>query len=206
MSRSPTTHPTSDAAEQRRRMRRRARTRGAILVEALIVISLLILGFMGLVFFRAYYTKTLVATRLARGSILVYSMTGCGDSNHPREWIGNRDLANLTAAAPNGAEQPARSTAPPATAGQEGGSVLSRLPGLSGDGGGIMNPISTSDLSGRVRVRTSSGALSPERTVFDQQVHARSFVSCGDPIRDGDFEDAIKYITGIFDTKPKEDK
>jgi hypothetical protein len=168
------------------------------LVEALIVISLLILGFMGLVFFRAYYTKTLVATRLARGSILAYSMTGCGDSNHPRTWIGNRDLANLAAAAPDGSERPAPSDKDPATASDEAGSVLGRLPGLSGGGSGIMNPITMSDLSGRVRVRTSSGTFSPERTVFDQQVHARSFVSCGDPIRDGEFGDVIEYISGIF--------
>jgi hypothetical protein len=168
------------------------------MVEALIVISFLILGFMGLVFFRGYYTKTLVATRLARGSILAYSMTGCGDSNHPRTWIGNRDLASLTAAAPDGASQPAQSDKPPATASEEGGSVLGRLPGLSGDGGGILNPISTSDLTGRVRVLTSSGAFSPERTVFNQQVRARSFVSCGDPIRDGDFGDVLSYISGIF--------
>jgi hypothetical protein len=168
------------------------------MVEALIVISLLILGFMGLVFFRAYYTKTLVATRLARGSILVYSMTGCGDSNRPGQWIGNRDLANLTAAAPGGGSQPAQSGKPPATANGTGGSVLSRLPGLSGDGGGVLNPITISDLTGRVRVHTSSGTLAPERTVFDQQVHARSFVSCGDPIRDGDFGDVIDYISGIF--------
>jgi hypothetical protein len=170
-----------------------------MLVEALIVTSLLILGFMGLVFFRAYYTKTLVATRLARGSILAYSMTGCGDSNHPRTWIGNKDLADLTAAAPNQGSQPAQSgTTNPATASDEGGSVLSNLPGLTGDGGGIMNPITMSDLSGRVRVRTSSGTLSPQQTVFDQQVQARSFVSCGDPIRDGEFGDVIQYIRGIF--------
>ncbi len=196
MSRSPT---TSERAEWRRRARRRARTRGAMLVEALIVSSLLILGFMGLVFFRAYYTKTLLATRLARGSSLVYSMTGCEDSNHPRTWIGNKDLANLTAAAPNGGSQPAQSgTNNPATASEEGGSVLSNLPGLTQDGGGIMNPITMSDLSGRVRLRSSSGTLSPQRTVFDQEVRARSFVSCGDPIRDGDFGDVIKYIRGIF--------
>jgi hypothetical protein len=198
MTRSPTTHPTSDRAAELRRVRRLARKRGAILVEALIVISLLILGFMGLVFFRAYYTKTLVATRLARGSILVYSMTGCGDSNRPAQWIGNRDLARLTAAQPNGGSQPAQSGKTPASASGKAGDVLSRLPGLSGDGGGIMNEMTVSDLTGRVRVRTSDGTFSPERTVFDQQVRARSFVSCGEPIRDGDYGDVLKYITGLF--------
>lgn len=177
---------------------RRARKRGAILVEALIVISFLIMGFMGLIFFRAYYTKTLAATRLARGSILVYSMTGCGDSNHPSVWIGTADLASLSAAAPSGGEQPAQSGRPAATATEEGGSVMSRVPGLSGDGSGIMNPISTSDLTGHVRIFTSGGLLGRDRTAFENGVRARSFVSCGDPIRDGDFSDVIDYISGIF--------
>ena len=198
MSHPATTHTTSRPAGEPRRVRRRGGKRGAILVESLIVISFLILAFMGLVFFRAYYTRTLAATRLARGSILAYSMTGCGDSNHPRQWIGSADLASLTAAAPDAASQPAQSGRPPANASGTGGSVLSRLPGLSGDGGGILNPISTSDLTGRVRVITSGGAFGRDRTMFDNQVHARSFVSCGDPIRDGEFSDVLSYISGIF--------
>jgi Tfp pilus assembly protein PilX len=64
------TYPTARAQAASRA--RRARARGAVMVEALIVISLLILGFIGLAFFREYYVKSLVASRLARGSILVY--------------------------------------------------------------------------------------------------------------------------------------
>lgn len=193
----PFSHP---ANELRRRLR--ARKRGAILVEALIVISFMIMGFMGLIFFRAYYTKTLAATRLARGSILAYSMTGCGDSNHPSTWIGPSDLASLSATAPNGSEQPAQSGRPAATATDEGGSVMERVPGLSGDGSGIMNPMSTSDLTGHVRVFRSGGLLGRDRTMFENGVRARSFVSCGDPIRDGDFSDVIDYIAGIFESQP----
>jgi hypothetical protein len=202
MSRAPMTPATSHARGQSRYARRRARTRGAVMVEALIVISLLILGFMGLVFFRSYYTKTLIATRLARGSIIVYSMTGCTENtNEPAQWIGFKDLPNLTAARPNGASQPAAGTGgnnPPATASGTGGSVLSRIPGLNGDGTGMLNPMTVSDLSGRVQVTTSNGTFSPKRTVFDQQVHARSFVSCGDPIRNGEWSDVLQYISGIF--------
>jgi hypothetical protein len=170
------------------------------MVEALIVISLLILGFMATVFFRDFYVKTLVATRLARGSILVYSMTGCGSNNEPAQWIGRADLANLTAARPNSAQAPAAgpNTGANSRATGKAGDVMSRVPGLSGDGGGIMNPTATSDLTGRVRVLTSDGALSPQRTIFDSQVRARSFVSCSDPVRNGDFGDALSYITGIF--------
>lgn len=170
------------------------------MVEALIVISLLILGFMGIAFFREFYTKTLVASRLARGSILVYSMTGCGNNNEPAQWIGRPDLANLSAARPDSASQPAAGsgTDARATADEEAGSVLSRVPGLNGDGSGILNPMTNSDLTGRTRARTSTGALAPERTIFDAQVRARSFVSCGDPIRNGRFGDVIGYISGIF--------
>lgn len=201
MTRSPMPPPPIHRAHELLR-RRLGRERGAILVEALIVISFLIMGFMGLIFFRAYYTKTLAATRLARGSILVYSMTGCGDSNHPRVWIGTSDLASLNAAAPGGGSEPAQSGRPAATATDEGGSVMSRIPGLSGDGSGIMNPITVSDLTGHVRVFTSGGLLGRDRTAFENGVRARSFVSCGDPIRDGDFSDVLSYISGIFRSEP----
>lgn len=170
------------------------------MVEALIVISLLILGFLGLAFFREYYLKTLVATRLARGSILVYSMTGCGDNNVPAQWIGRPDLANLTAATPDTASQPAAdpsATDARATASDTGGSVLSRIPGLNSDGSGVLNPMTNSDLTGRIRARTSTG-ISPQRTIFENQVRARSFVSCGDPVRNGEWGDVLSYIQGIF--------
>jgi hypothetical protein len=170
------------------------------MVEALIVISLLILGFMGVAFFREFYVKTLVAARLARGSALVHSMTGCGTNNEPAQWIGRPDLANLAAARPNSTQAPASDPNTGANASSSGksGQVMSRVPGLSGDGGGIMNPMTTTDLSGRIRARTSDGTLSPERTIFDAEVRARSFVSCGDPVRNGEFSDVIGYISGIF--------
>ena len=101
MSRAPTTRATSPGRGQSRYARRRAGKRGAVMVEALIVISLLILGFMGLVFFRGYYEKTLQATRLARGSIIVYSMTGCTENtNEPAGRIrrARRGLASRGAA------------------------------------------------------------------------------------------------------------
>jgi hypothetical protein len=196
----PPRTPAPDASGASARSRRTSSKRGAALVEALIVISLLILGFMGTVFFRDFYVKTLVATRLARGSILVYSMTGCGDNNAPAQWIGRADLANLTAAQPNSAQAPAAGPNTGANARSTGkaGDVMGRIPGLSGDGGGILNPTATSDLTGRVRVLTSDGALSPQRTIFDSRVRARSFVSCGDPVRNGDFGDVLSYISGLF--------
>jgi len=185
----------------RSRRIRQSSQRGAVLVEALIVTSLLALTFMGLVFFRDFYVQKLVAARLARGSVLVHSMTGCTDnSNEPAQWIGQADLLKLTAARPGYDQRPASdpNTMDNTSAVGEAGDVMGRVPGLSGDGKGIMNPIVNSHLSGRSRTTTKSGALSPERTVFDQELHARSFVSCADPVRDGNFGDVIKYIEGIF--------
>jgi hypothetical protein len=196
----PRRGPARRTTPARARLRRAVAQRGAVMVEALIVISLLILGFMGVAFFREFYVKTLVASRLARGSALVYSMSGCESNNAPAQWIGRPDLANLVAAGPNSTQTPASDPNSGANASSTGksGQVMSRVPGLSGDGGGIMNPTTTSDVSGRVRARTSDGLLSPKRTIFDAEVRARSFVSCGDPVRNGEFSDVIKYITGIF--------
>jgi hypothetical protein len=196
----PRPRPRRDATPANARLRGGRSERGAALVEALIVISLLILGFAGTVFFRDFYVKTLLATRLARGSVLAYSMTGCGSNNEPAQWIGRLDLASLTAARPNSARAPAagRNNGANARSTGKAGEVMSRVPGLSDDGGGIMNPTATSDLSGRVRVRTSDGALSTPRTFFDSPVHARSFVSCSDPVRNGDFGEVLDYIGDLF--------
>jgi hypothetical protein len=172
------------------------------LVEALIVTSLLALTFMGLVFFRDFYQKKLLAARLARGSVLVHSMTGCVDNtNEPAQWIGQADLLKLSAARPSHDQKPASdpNTMDNTNAVGEAGEVMTQVPGLSGDGKGIMNPIVSSHLSGRATTSTKSGALSPERKVFDQELHARSFVSCADPVRDGTFGDVLKYIGGILE-------
>src|SRR5262245_56461840 len=91
----------------RRSRRCRARARGAIILEAAIVISMLTLGLMGLMFFRTYYIRELTAARLARGAILAHSMVGC-EGLHPRDWIGQKDLRQLTANNPNSNSQPAQ--------------------------------------------------------------------------------------------------
>jgi hypothetical protein len=178
---------------------RRSRSRrGAAFVEALIVISMLTLGFLGLVFFREMYVKQLRVTRLARASMMTYAMTGCGNDNQPSQWVGRRDLGTITAANASSNNQTAvpRNPGPaPATGSGKGASVLGRVGG--GDGSSILNPVGVSDFSGNTRTQTRQGLLGPV-TRFQARSRSRSFVSCSDPPRNGGFMDAFEYITGIF--------
>src|SRR5215475_1782024 len=73
--------------------------RGAIFVEALIIIASFTLMFMGMVFFRMLYVHSTITSRLARGGAIAYSMSGC-DSVTPKEWIG-RDAKKYNVLQPN---------------------------------------------------------------------------------------------------------
>lgn len=177
---------------------RLARERGAILVEAAIVIAALTLGLMGLMFFRAFYIKQLTASRLARASVLAHSMVGCNGSQ-PRDWIGRRDLANLTAANPGApSNDPAVGQNQTTSASSSGtaGNVLSKLGGVTGDGKGVLNPITDADLTGHVSLSSGGGLLSQKRTVFESNVHSKSFVSCGERVREGNVKEVLRTILG----------
>lgn len=76
--RRPSTCPWSTA----RARRRRGGSRGAVLVEALVVIVFFILAFASILYFHSMYRKTLHTTRLARAATLGYAMVGCrGDKS-----------------------------------------------------------------------------------------------------------------------------
>lgn len=183
-----------------RRVRGRALERGAALVEAVIVISMLILGLTGLMFFRYFYVKELMAARLARASTLAYAMSGCDDGKVPKDWIGIKDRTDLTVSAPDADSQPATGqnvNKPATSSNSDANGFLSGL-GLTGDGRGVLNPITKTGVSGKVKIDNGSGTLSSSssKTYFKSDVMARSYVTCGEKPKDGDIGQLVKDLMG----------
>src|SRR3954464_5353524 len=96
--------PTSSFIDARARRRR---TRGAIFLEAIVVISALTLGVIALAYVRDLYVQQMSVARLTRAAVIAHSMAGC-KTNQPREWLG-RDLAEYTSEGSNQDPQSARS-------------------------------------------------------------------------------------------------
>ncbi len=103
--------PTKSAYRATARARHRARERGAIFVEALIVIAAFILLFMGIIFAVTYYSLRLQALRSARTAGAALAFYGCdrgmnaGDVLSANDLkgieLGNADMAPLTAFKPD---------------------------------------------------------------------------------------------------------
>lgn len=175
-------------------IRRRARSRGAVFVEALVVISALSLGLAALLYFRDLYLRQLSAARLARGAALAHALAAC-ESNAPAEWLG-RDLADYRSLSPRQERQLVRGGTSRGGGVRGDGGRAARLLAGSGsatsDGEGLLNPITDADVSGRAVLRgqgaTRGGVL------FQGQARSRSFVSCGEEVRDGDYDQVVPMI------------
>jgi Tfp pilus assembly protein PilX len=180
---------------------RRARQRGAIFVEAIIVITFFVLALMGLVYFRSLYTKKLTAMRLARSAALVHSMGAC-KNNEPQSWIA-KDMGSLNP-----------SPSPPETENASGGSgapqqegkskqvmdeAEQRGYGMSSDGTTFLNEITVATFSGEAWVAQQDATTDPSKAVFHKRVNSKSYVSCGEEVRSGnEFDGLIGWIKGIF--------
>jgi len=174
-----------------RAQRRVRRARGAVFLEAVVVISALTLGLIALVYVRDLYVKQLAVSRLARAAVIAHSMAGC-KTNQVRDWLG-KDLAEYTPTGENRDSQSARGkdngTASAAGDSGKASNLLQRSGATSSDGKGLLNPITDAELGGRATATERQGAnVRTSRTVFSGRVRATSFVSCGDEVKDGDFD------------------
>jgi hypothetical protein len=187
-------------------MQRRALERGAVFVESVIVIAALTLGLTGLVFFRDCYQKRLQVMRLARASAVAHSMAGC-KANQPRDWVGP-DLARYQVKDTQKQTSPARGGgSSPVAGGDDGGRakrLLDKTGTTSSDGEGLLNPITSSDFSGQSEVSGRS-ELGRERTLFTARPRSQSFVTCGDEVKDGDYDKVLEMIKdeaqALFNTR-----
>jgi len=182
-----------------RRVRRVAR--GAVFVEAVIVIAALTLGLITLCYVRELYVTELGVSRLARASVIAHSMAGC-KANLPQEWVG-RDLANFASKGPNQDPASARgkdNTAKVDAADPRADNLVQKAGGTSGDGQGLLNPITNSEFSGTARASVSAGGGARAKSRFVGQLRAKSYVSCGDEVKDGDFDRVLGVMKDELST------
>jgi hypothetical protein len=173
---------------------RSRRERGAIFVEAIIVITSFTLLFLGLVFFRDFYRKEMFLARLARASTLAYSMGGCQD-NDPASWA-KADLGKSTNVKPGRTNDSQPTDSRPVTGSDKAKDIVNSLPGTGSDNS-ILNPVGSVALSSQVSDQTRQGLFSGTFG-FTKPAHSTSFVSCGDKVRDGDFGEIVSVVTSRF--------
>ena len=182
---------TSSFTETRARLAHRRATRGAVFLEAAVVISALTLGLIALAYVRDLYVQQLTVSRLARASVIAHSMAGC-KTNQPREWLG-KDLAGFSDEGSNKDQQSAAGKdnggASEAASSAKARKFVQRSGATSSDGKGLLNPITDAQFAGRAKATAKAGGRSSRtQTVFSGRVRAKSFVSCGDEVKDGDFD------------------
>lgn len=157
------------------RRRRRSFARGAVFVEALIVLSVFILFFLGIVYFRELYVGKMTTQRLARAGAVAHAMSAC-----------KSDLGGLLRAdLPKGFELrggTAKDGSSPffSASGDFGtDNLFSNV--ADGFGGTALNEMTTVTVSGTAGAKTRSGPLG-KKTGFESTVSSSSYVSCGDQL------------------------
>lgn len=188
-----------ERSSHRASLRRRVDARGAAFIEALIVVSFMVLALAGMMYFKMFYMKQLWAMRLARASAIAYSMGACQtDVNKPDDWLGD-DIRALSSGVPEKNEEEA--TDPSGDAAfdennEDSGQFSEKTPGVASEGTGIVNEMVVTSFSGEARVtEPPSGLFETEsKDVFKGEVRSRSHVSCSDQVRDGGIEGLIQEI------------
>jgi hypothetical protein len=174
--------------------------RGAIFVEAIIIIASFTLMLLGMVFFRMLYVHSTITSRLARGGAIAYSMSGC-DAPTPKDWIGP-DAKKYTVLQPN---PPSNDSVPTSETTQaqkstQAQSATSKIPGLGGKN--FLNPIG--EVSDETTVGAGTvGSLGSKKTVFQTHLAPKSYVTCGEIVRDGDFDEVFGYVKDMFGSMMK---
>jgi hypothetical protein len=197
-------HTPDDAGSAARVLYRgRVGVRGAMFVEAVIVISFMVVALTGLMFFKEYYGKQLRAMRLARAAAIVYSMGACkedaNDPNKPVAWT-DKDKAKLNATtAPKDVDQdPGMSNAM-----QQSGASYGQQSAQQGgamDSGNMLNKMVMTVFSGEAKIQEQRSPLAGgTKDIFKGTVQSKSYVSCGDEVLTGStFDQMVEKIIGVF--------
>lgn len=178
---------------------RKVGSRGAAVLEALIVIPVMTLGLYGLLFLREHYLARIGTARLARAAVVAHGMAACRGVS-AREWIG-KDLGSYGMGVSNQQQVPARAESIDASYVPFGSSASSRAThaleksvNATSDGKGVLNPVTDSSVSSRVKVsqQNTSPYAAQSRILFESQIQSQSFVSCADEVQDGDYGSIIE--------------
>lgn len=196
-----TTTPTASLS---RAAPRKARSRGASMVEAIIIIASFAMMLVAMVFFRTLYINSVKISLLARAGGIAYSMSGCKDVT-PKDWIAKDARQGVyTILPPNPPQnEQAGDKGVGSSSSQTATSTTKNIPGVSG-GSGFLNPIAEVSDATKVTSSTKSGGVfARRRTLFSQRLQPRSYVTCGDIVRNGSFDEVFDYVKDAFDSKVK---
>jgi hypothetical protein len=169
----------------------RGARRGAVFVESIVVISFFTMCFVGVVYFRELYLGKMRVQRLARASAMAHAMGACkGDPKAGLE----EDL-------------PVNPPKPPEENPTPGAPLdLETPPGRARDAlnkfgqskaGTPLDTITTITITTSAAAGTKANPAA-KRNGFESSVDSRSFVTCADPVRDGQFEEILPHIEDIF--------
>lgn len=171
----------------------RASARGAILVEAIIVISFFITCFIGVIYFRALYVQKLHVQRLARSAALAHAMGAC--TSDPRAAIAlDIGARRFGGRAEEGIPFDVIPTTPSIPRGENGSKALARASELMGDSG----------VNSTVVVRLEGDVSTITREPDGREVGYRStpsstsFVVCADKTPDNRYEGMVEKIADLF--------
>jgi hypothetical protein len=165
----------------------RRRRRGAVFVEAVIIITSFVLFLMGMMFFRRVYANKLLAMRAARGAPLAHAMGGC-KTNEPQAWLQRDKPAGAGTQRGENKSSQQTTASPPDDA--KAKQVFDSLP-QAGQDGSFLNPIDNVTLSKSVSVLSKNKG-------FKGDVASISHASCNDEVRNGDFDEVVDKITSVF--------
>ena len=168
---------------------RRMRERGAVFVEAVVIISFLTLALLGITFFHKLYVEKERAARLAGAAAIAFAMGACnGDAT-----------ASIKTEMPKGQSgNSTQNNEPPPQKYQNESHSDSSQKALSAAGSkdnNFLNPTSDVTVSGKASSTTKSDGKTKG---FSVNVSSKSFVSCSDETTDKDFEAVIGKIGDLI--------
>ena len=170
------------------------------MVEAVCVIPVFVLFFLGMTYFRQTYQEKLRLMRLARAAASAYALNGCeGDPIASiRQDLGDASdtgRSGQTRGSQAGPIGTAGSSGDPSVSGnQSSGNPVSSALGSSGM---IGDPIAAVSLEGSATVATQSSAWA-QRAGFHSTLSTSSYVSCGDVPKSGTAAGAWSYAEELF--------
>lgn len=178
------------------RIARPSRERGAVFVEALIVISVFILFLLGIIYFRELYVGQMRLQRLARAAAVAHSMGAC-DSD-VRSTL-KYDLGKDQTVRASASKDPPRPTDPEPPPPDTPTSKVNNVFGGVADkrGGTVLNEVDSVELRGNVKTTTKSGYFGKE-TGFRAAVGSGSYVSCGDELTSKQYEGLAESIPSLL--------
>ncbi|MBX3220292.1 MAG: hypothetical protein KF795_07205 [Labilithrix sp.] len=172
----------------------RAARRGAILVEAIIVITFFITCFVGVVYFRELYLQKLRVQRLARSATLAHAMGAC--EADPRGAI-ERDIGprRFESKTESGIPFDAIPTIPALPNADKAPTALERARDTSGDSG--LDRITVIRLEGDATTTTREGPDGREGG-YRSTPSSTSYVVCSDRTPDERYQGMAQRIAELF--------